>query len=216
MHPGVGCRDPSHRCRHHPREEVVLYRRGHLILPGRARLCDCRCLKGIARVRAASQHTRVGRDEGVCPYGRGCIRGGERELAGGGCWASANWQGGFPQPALPSASGGAGVSPVSGRGGAARSRTAEPRGRAAAPAGRDRLPAPAPPPGRDRPGPRRSAETDAWHLWRERWSFPRCHTEMAQQGFHEFINTAVYLCSVVAPLDLKCRILGCISWQAIN
>lgn len=234
MHPGVGCKDPAHRCpagwyrcRYHPRKEVILYRSGHLIPPGRASLCDCRCPKGIVRVRAASQHTRVGRDEGVCPYGRGCIRGGARELAGGGCWASANWQGRSPQPALPSAGRGAGMSPVSGRGGAARVAArrgpqpcsgagAEPRrasgsARREGPAALARSAA-----GRDRPGPRRGAETDAWHLWRGRWSFPRCHTEMAQQGFHECINPAVYLSSVIAPLDLKCRMLGCISWQAIN
>lgn len=48
--------------------------RGHFILPGKASLCGCKCPKGTARAWAVSQHTPVGRDEGVCPYGRGCIR----------------------------------------------------------------------------------------------------------------------------------------------
>lgn len=92
--------------------------------------------------------------------------------------------------------------------------------RAAASAGRDRLPSPSAA-GRDRRGPRRSAEPGAWHLRRGRRSFSRCHTDRTRpkyhsRGFHKFTNTAVYFSSVIAPRDLKCRVLGCISWEAVN
>lgn len=98
--PSHGC--PAGRYRRHPREVIT-----------EGALHPSRNSEAVCFQVSEGASTGVGRDEEICLYERGCIRGGERELAGGVCCASANLQGGSSEPALPSASRGAGVSAVS-------------------------------------------------------------------------------------------------------
>lgn len=75
------------------------------------------------------------------------------------------------------------------------------------------------PPGR--PGASGGAELDAAPPSRGRRSLPRCRTEpcateMAQQRVLQVCKHGSVLSSIVAPLDLKCRILGRVLWQMIN
>lgn len=148
---------------------------GQLILPGRdSTPVWLQVSEGDSAGVAVFQHTPGRRDERVCPYGRGCVRGGERELAENGCRELA---GSVPPacpslgepgrrclPCVPGADGtvrGAGAAGPQLHSGAGVEPTASGSVRREGPAALSLSAA-----GRDRRGPRRRAEPDAWRLRR--------------------------------------------------